>query len=1518
MSKLRWVYKIIRTILFTAVILIGGLFVSIYLILSIPPVQNYIRERAQKELSEFLGGELSIGSLNISPFNEILCKDVGLKDPDGEECLKVGELGAGINFWRLILDGKIEITYVDLLDFDINIYQRQKDSPLNIDFLIQAFSPKDKTKPPTIFDLKIHNIVLRNGQVQFSKLWQPREADSDHIDYNYLSFNEINADITLPRIANDHFEIDLRRIALKEKSGLEIKDLTGFFKILPNEIMVSKFSLSFPSTTIDLPDFTLKFNDFKDIVGDLMKRDYEISFKDLKIIPSDFSPFYPELSRYNNPVILTIAATGNVDDFNIHNLKLKAPQIGIDLDMSAQVKNALKKENLELYVDDFSINLQHEFWDILLSYLSLNENVKKMIHGIGELKGDFSGVYLAREKKGAANVELVSDYGQIKFAANGSMEGKMAVADGSVQIPSFNIGELLSRSEIGKVENAVIIFDLRNLGGDPKDISGMLDANVGKIGVMSREFENIDLHVNREASHIDFELDIADNDLLANLRGETEMKELDFHLVLNGEIGRFDTYTTFLTPQENKYEFKGNISADLTGNNIENLHGYVSLRDLTFFKNGSKPLQLDHLELSSVFMEDGQRRIMLDSDVVDVNVEGNFNPALLPKFTKTMLSYAMPSLISGYEEDIDCGSGNFSIDFENAETIIDFFQLPIDPLTRVMMDGAFNSDEKTLDFSTDIPYIVQNGNKLIRDSYLAINIDGKIGKAGLNAGTVYPTKKGDLKMDVILSAVRDHYDLFVGFNEGLDKSFHGSLSFEGNIEKDPLLGVYDVDFNVNPTSLFLNGAEWKVGASNLSFRDNTISVKDFSVRHDDQFVLIDGVSDRNVDQFVEVKLSGIDLSYIFDTLNINYVTFGGLATGEVFATELFSANPQIKTRYLDVKNLSYNGAVLGDGKLSSSFDLPEKKVNIHADITKDDRNVATVDGGVWIGKDSLAFDFNTDKVDIRFLKPFMKAFTSDVKGHATGDLTLYGTFRDIDMKGKVFADDISLLVDYTNVWYSGSDSVFIEPGEIRIPDFKLYDKYGNGAVLNGMVRHSYFHLPEFDFDVTNIRNLLVYDTNPKMNPIWYGTIFGSGTAKIEGKPGYVNILADMTTDDKTVFTFVLSDEQQATKSNFLTFSDRKKESLLAALEQQQDSIPDFLKRFQKQQQEEEEGEPDIFSLDLRASVTPEAELILIMDPAAGDKITAYGGGAMNITYDSKSDEMGMFGKYILDHGTYNFSLQDIILKDFVIKPGSTISFTGSPYSGILDITAAYKVNTSLTELDNSFASDRELNRTNVPVEALLKVTGPMMDPDIAFDIDLPTVTEETARKVKSIISTEDMMNRQVIYLVALNKFYSPEYMGMSSTGGEWASVASSTLSSQIQNMIGQLTDKFTLSPSLRSDKGDFSDLEFDVALSSSLFNNRLLINGNLGYRDPSTSNTTFVGDFDIEYLLNRRGNLRLKAYNHFNDQNYYLKSALTTQGIGVVWTTDFDNLNMLFNRRRKEKTEKEPTDSVSGNNAHKQ
>ena len=375
---------------------------------------------------------------------------------------------------------------------------------------------------------------------------------------------------------------------------------------------------------------------------------------------------------------------------------------------------------------------------------------------------------------------------------------------------------------------------------------------------------------------------------------------------------------------------------------------------------------------------------------------------------------------------------------------------------------------------------------------------------------------------------------------------------------------------------------------------------------------------------------------------------------------------------------------------------------------------------------------------------------------------------------------------------------------------------------------------------------------------------------------------------------MLSDAVEAGDYNFITYRDRDRRDAPVA-SQPTDTLPETVRQHLARAKEQEQSQPTHYTLDLQGDITPDAQLILVMDPVGGDRVRATGRGSMRMTYND-ADEMAIYGTYTIERGNYNFTLQDIIIKDFTIRDGSSITFQGDPYAATLDLVAAYALNANLRDLDESLAQDKEITRTNVPVHALLHAKGPISEPDISFDLEFPTLPSDTYRKVKSIVNTDEMMNQQIIYLLALNRFYTPDYLR---GGNELSSVASSTISSQLGNMLGKMSDKWSISPNFRSDKGDFTDMEVDVALSSRLLNNRLLINGNLGYRDQTYTNqgSNFIGDFDIEYLLNPRGTMRLKAYNHFNDQNYYLRNALTTQGVGVMWKHDFDGAFDFLRRR---------------------
>lgn len=1483
MRFLRETYRVLRSVVFTAFILAAGLYLLVYVAVALPVVQDTIRDIAKKEASKFLGTQVKIGQVEISPFSQVILRDVDIPSQDGKKCITAGKIGAGISLRDLLWDKKIIITYAEILDLDARIRQEAKDKPLNIQFIIDAFKPKEPGKPPTIFDLKIRNIVIRRMSVSFDKEWIAPLKEKHRIDFNHLKVSNLALDLTLPRVSNDDYQFDLRRLSMEEKSGLKLTRLSMKGEVTDKNLTVKDLIIELPGTYIHPSEISISYAGMKDIPDALKNGRHRLQVINNKITLSDFAAFVPEFSHFNTPFIINLDADGTRNDININDLRISTPNERLRLNLIGSVTNVTDMKRIEAYVPLVKFRSTADEMSKIISYLSpLNAEANRILSTLGELNLDLKARYRAKsvDLKGIINSSLgnVDVNSFLQFPAR-----KQFIIKGIVKTDGFTLTPLLPKADIGKV-----VFDINadlNISG--KDINGKAIANIPLFEYKGNAIQNIKFDATKQANHIKGIFSIDDVAAALNAEADINMTNSLKSIIANANIDHFYPQNIGLGEKIPFTDISGTASADISLVGKDDLIGKVHISDVSLQQRNDKLLSLGNLDINAEIEEDKNRCISLTSDYLDAEMTGNFHFSRLPSIFQSMLSNALPSIIPSPTSTPSFQGENFNLiaTVKNDNTLPELFNLPFRLLVDIPLTASFNGDNGTADVSINVPYLQQGKDKLISNTALFVNLNNNLQSVSIDGKTCINNKNGNINASISAQAINDRISTDMAWKIDRQKAYDGKISIAGSVCKNPHTGALEATANINPSVIHINDAKWDLEPAKLEYADGKLLIDGLRASHNQQFIDINGCASKSDDDQLTVNLRDIDLNYIFKTLNINYVTFGGMATGKVKASAAFSGIPKASTDGLFVKNLSYNDAVLGDAQLTSSFDMIEKKVSIRADIETGQKKNTVVDGAIWVTRDSLSFDLDANKVNIQFLQPFMAAFSSDVQGQASGHAKLYGTFSDIDLVGRLFADTIRMKLDYTNTYYSGSDSVYLDQGHITIPAFKLYDKYGNSGIFSGWLKHRYFHEPEFEFRLRDAHRLLCYDTDAKLNPDWYGKIFGNGSATITGDPEKVSIFVDMSTTPGSTFTFVLSENEAATDFRFLTFTDKQKEE---RLRQMPDTVPDFIKRFNKRI-EQEMSPPADFDLDIRATINPYADIILVMDPVAGDKIKARGNGAFQLNYSGNDDVMTMYGEYVVAEGSYNFTLQDLIIKDFVIRPDSKVTFNGDPLQAVLDIVASYRVNTNLTDLDPSFANDRDLNRTNVPIEALLKVSGEIDNPEIKFDIELPTLTSDVERKVRSIISTEDMMNTQIIYLLALNRFYSPEYTNSGSNGGELASVASSTLSSHISNILGQLSDKWSIAPTFRSDKKDLSDLEFDVTLSSRLFNNRLLINGNLGYRDKNTSNTTFVGDFDIEYLLNRSGNLRLKAYNHYNDQNYYLKSALTTQGIGIIYRHDFDS-----------------------------
>jgi len=276
----------------------------------------------------------------------------------------------------------------------------------------------------------------------------------------------------------------------------------------------------------------------------------------------------------------------------------------------------------------------------------------------------------------------------------------------------------------------------------------------------------------------------------------------------------------------------------------------------------------------------------------------------------------------------------------------------------------------------------------------------------------------------------------------------------------------------------------------------------------------------------------------------------------------------------------------------------------------------------------------------------------------------------------------------------------------------------------------------------------------------------------------------------------------------------------------------------------------------------------------------------------------MFGTYTVERGTYGITIQNIIKKNFNFQDRGTIVFGGDPLNANLNLQAQYTVNgASLSDLNlgNSFSNN------TVRVNCLMNIQGTPGSPQVEFDFELPSVNSEENQMIRSLIASQQEMNQQVLYLLAIGRFYTQgannaESQQYGQTQLAMQSFLSGTVSSQINEVLSQVikSNDWNFGANISTGNEGWHNAEYEGVFSGRMLNNRLLINGQFGYRDNATqANPSFIGDFDIQYLLNPNGNLALKVYNQTNDR-YFTRSSLNTQGVGLIMKKDFNGFSDLF------------------------
>lgn len=1421
-------------------------------------------EKVSSALKAKLGTRVDVGSVNLGLFNRITIDDVHIYDQQGKPMIDVARLSTKIDLLPLV-DGKIHISSAQLFGLKASLYRDHKASQANFQFVLDSLKSKDK-KEETPLNLQIRSLVVRNGQITYNQLDAP--STEGVLNLAHLNVSGLSTHIMLYTLTNDSLSLNVKRLALKESSGLDLRSMKFRIDAGRQQAMLKDFALQLSHTTLKISQLNARYRsingkpDMKSII-------YEGQLDKSEITPSDIACFIPTFKNFNNGLTLetTFSVTSNsasLKELAISSskgtLSLLADCTVRDWNYSPLWQSTVRKMDLSADGIQFlAKNLQGKS-------LAIPDEIVRLgsIHFEGSLHGQGKSI-------GGKGL-LITDAGHASLAA----EVNDKEFAGTLETDELDLKRILADDQFGTVA-----ADIQAKGHMGNHLQVSLKGYAKHFDYNGYPFQKIQVDGVYSNQTFDGLLSMDDPNGQIELDGLIDIPATKF--LAKATVRHFNPSAMKLldTDKDRTYDF--DVEGDFTGKSLASANGTLQLRNF-LMQQSEGNFQLDKLDVKTGY-NDNRHFVEIGSDFGELSLNGQYDYQTLAQSVTNLIGSKLPTL-PGLPPVTKEAHNNFTVDAKliDAEFLKVFFDIPLKLNSPLQLNGTMNDNQHQMELHLDAPSFVYNDNRY-EDLRLNMATHNDALQAMLRANQV-----SDSGQRVTLSAhalARDN-----NLSTHLKFNNHNLQPLKGDIDADTYFfkdanGKDAAHITFHLSDIQVGDSIWQVQPSDVIYGSGGLNIDHFQINNNQQHIIVNGLATESANDSVLIDLKDVDVSYILNLVNFHSVEFSGKATGKAFVKSVFS-NPSAQAQF-DVQDFKFQDGQMGTLHAKADFDSREGQINIDA-VADDTDDVQTViKGYVSTKRNYIDLGIHANGTRLQFLESFCASFMDNVDAHGRGFCRVFGDLKAVNLEGQVVTNGTLDLKPLNTSYALRNDTITMIPNEIIFHHDTVYDRRGNIGIVNGALHHQ--NLTRLTFDIgVNAQNLLAYDFHDYGSNTFYGTVYGTGNCMIHGRSGEITMDIDMTPNNGSFIEYNAASPDAITERSFIQWRDASSHPTPHTTLQEfnQAPLPDI---------------PSDLRLNFNINATPDFTLRVLMDAQTGDKIALHGAGALRATYFNKG-AFNIFGNYMVDDGTYTMTIQNVIKKVFHFQPGSMIAFGGDPYDAGLNLKAQYAINSvSLSDLQVG----RSFTNNNIRVNCLMNIVGTPAAPAVTFDLDLPTLSSDAQQMVRSLINSEEDMNQQVLYLLAVGRFYAPSNNNMddpeaqSQTSLAMQSLLSGTISQQINNVLSNVTHNTNWNFGANISTGDegWYNAEYEGLLSGRLLNNRLLINGEFGYRDNAeTSQTSFIGDFDIRYLIFPNGNLAVKVYNETNDR-YFTRNSLNTQGVGLILKKDFSNLSELWRREKK-------------------
>jgi hypothetical protein len=1154
----------------------------------------------------------------------------------------------------------------------------------------------------------------------------------------------------------------------------------------------------------------------------------------------------------------------------------------------------------------------------------LSEKTAKALHPLGKIHA--RGEYTGFPNDFVARGNLLTQLGKINSDVNlkvNEADVSQSTFSGHMKLDDFKMGIYLN--DTVNYQRVTLNGNINGKGLTRENTDFILAGTISSLGFRHYNYTNINTNARFARQLFNGDISIKDPNLIFNAKAFIDFrkgKEL-IQMKANLDTAFFEKLGFTKRP----LFVRSYIDVNTSGLKLDSLFGSVVLRNSVVTFN-NETLSLDSVHLIST-KEGTDRQLQLRSSIADFVMKGDYRYSTLfndaQKFGRELylkINNNREALQEHYQKKkINTQSYQVAFDLKIRDMRplaglgkIDLYASPGSQL----MGNFSHSEVSTLHFNSRMDTIILKGKTFLNNE---VDFNGTKSQDSLELNASLAVRSANqifsnsFKTKNVLAQAQWEKD-HVRFDFDADQ--------EGNTNIVRLKSELDflrdsIRIKILPTQLRIFDEDWSFSQENYAIvKGPEWNIHHLQVNKGGESAMVDGFVSENPNRSLSLSIDSLNLDILNSVLQEK---ISGVVNGTIEAKDLYH-NPFVQNKLI-VNNLTVDEFLVGNVSGLNLWNREKKRFDLNLSLERNGKKTVEMEG---FYDPALASPLNVnaklENTNIKIIEPFMRGIFSNMDGALTGNYSITGTFLEPIIRGEGKIQSGQLMIDYLKTTYYITGSLGFSPTQIQFKDFTLTDGLKNKATLDGFLAHRNYREFRINLDAY-FNNFQMLNTNAKDNSLFYGQAFATGNLNMLGPISNLKISATARTEKGTkIFIPLNGSMDNTTKKDFITFV----------------NFADTLKLKKEEKKAKSKEAATGIIMDMNLDITPDAYAEMIFDIKSGDIIRGYGRGDLKLQIDTKGD-FTMFGAYEFEHGNYNFTLYDIINKEFTINKGSSITWFGDPYEASLAINASYKQLVSFAPTVTSTNDPGVINspqmRRKYPAEVVLKLDGAMMSPQINFDIvakDLPNNVpiEGKSSNISSIALNQEFkqfrakldeqeLKRQVFSLIMLRRFSPPDAFATGGGSSLYSSV-SELLSNQLSYWLTQVDQNLEVN----FDLGNFDQEAFNtfqLRLSYSFLNGRLRVTreGVFNNQTNKSEVANMLGDWTVDYLLTPDGKFKVKMYNrtNINQLSQLTQQTAITTGFSLMNTQSFNTWKELLTaarNRRKKEMEQKPKLAEDGTN----